>query len=354
MKKYLSIILVFMITGTLFMSCMPKTFSGEEVESTDFDSKKAQEVSDNYLNLLCENKVSEANKLLTEDLKKSSEGVSLGDTSIISYRSSKVIESSDKSSIVYDVIRSKSDSIRCDRDTFTIKVIQDGDNYKITEVKATNKNQVYSEQDKLRFVGEEGGDSQLIVDINNLHIDVYPKVKGTMIEKAKVPHDKFGVASISYGGKKVALTTTNGEDNFICVVDIDEGLVAQAEEGGASGEGNAAKNPKSEATEKSIAKKIIPLDVLKVEKIEKLVFSSSEQSIAVEYKENGKSRVKIYSAESGDLIDVGLDEKFSPDNYSIYLMGIDKKMIKIKVTETNNEKVYLIDLEKKEVKEEEK
>ena len=351
MKKYFSIILVLFLSLTLLNGCGAyKNEKQRDSSNIDFKSDKAKEVSDKYLDLLCEGKINEANDLLTDDLKQESKSKSLGDTSIVSYKIDKIVESADNSAIVYDVIRVKTDSVRADRDTITIRVILENEEYKISEVKSSNKNQVYSKGDKLRFMGEEGGDSQLILDINNLHIDIYPKNQGAMIEKAKIPHDAFGVVSISYSGKRIGLTTTNGTDNFIAVVDIDEGLVAQAPSEGESS-GNTKENPKDEKTEKSIAKKIIPLDILKVQKIDKLIFSSDEEKIIIQYVENGKSRLKIYTSAGGEIVENKLDDEFPSDQYSIEFVGLEKKMIKAKVKGNNTEKLYTLDLESNEIKE---
>lgn len=348
MKKYFSITLIFIITCYLFIGCMKQNDGVNNDDYTkDFDSQKAQEISNKYLDLLCEEKIDEASNLLNSELKNNSQGISLGDTKIAAYKTNKVVESSDYAAIAYDVIRVKTDIVRADRDKLIIKVGKEGEEYKVIDIKSSNKNQVYSKGNQLRFMGEEGGDSQLITKTSNLYIDMYPKTKGAMIEKTKIPHDKFGVASISYTGKRVAITTTNGTEHFIAVIDVDEGLVANAP---AEDVGNAQESPLKETSEKSIAKKVIPLDVLQVDSINKLVFAADEEKLIVQYIENGKSRIKIYSADSGDLIDVGIDDKFSSSEYFVDFVGLDKKLIKIKVTGRNGEETYTIDLDRKELK----
>lgn len=347
MKKYISLYIIFIVLISLCIGC---NNHNEEQYINEFNSEEAKNISDKYLNLLCEEKIQESNSLLSNELKESFPNT-LGDTGIVSYKIDEIVESIDSTAIVYDIIRVKSDSVRADRDTMTIKVKKDGDDYRIFDIKSSNKNQVYSEGDNLRFMGEEGGDSQLILDIDNLHIDVYPKNQKVMIEKAKIPHNKFDTVSISYTGKKVALTTTNDTDFFIASIDIDEGVVTQGQ--GSEGDSkNTKENSKSQASEKSIAKKIIPLDILKVTSIDKLVYSLDEEKLIVQYVKDGKNRVNIYNTNGGDLVDIKLDSQYPIETYSINFLELENKLVKIKVVGNNEEKIYKVDLETNEIKEE--
>ncbi|MGG7144077.1 hypothetical protein ACQPVP_11515 [Clostridium nigeriense] len=357
-KRILSLTSLLLFILMLFSSCTKSMDKSENIEI--FNPKKSYEVADKYLELIKNNNIEEANNLCTENLISNNKEISTGTSRIIAYAPDNLIESSKSAFITFNVIRNSSSEPKCDLDNYAIKVIKEGDEYKIDEIKATNLKQVFVRNKSLRMINEDGGKSDLIISLNNIPKDVYLKENELMLYKEKVPAETFGPVSLGYKGKKIAISTISGNKAFISIAFIEESKETQGE--GSSNtqqqEGNV-ETGLEELTDKPIAKKIIPLDMLNEVKLDNLVFTQEERYLIVEYMNSSDvKRMKVYNGATGDLVALNFDEIFSDNKYNIELLEFKKDEFKINVSakdgmkEIDNEIIgeYNIDVEKEEIK----
>lgn len=362
-KKILSLTSLLLFILMLFSACTKSMDKSEDIEI--FNPKKSYEVADKYLELIKNNNIEEANKLCTENLISNNKEISTGTSRIIAYAPDNLIESSKSAFITFNVIRNSSSEPKCDLDNYAIKVIKEGDEYKIDEVKATNLKQVFVRNKSLRMINEDGGKSDLIISLNNIPKDVYLKENELMLYKEKVPAENFGPVSLGYNGKKIAISTTSDNRAFISIAFIEEsketqGPATQGEnEGNTQQQGGNVETGLEELTDKPIAKKVIPLDMLNEVKLDNLVFTQEERYLIVEYMNSSDvKRMKVYNSSTGDLVPLNFDEMFSDDKYSIELLEFEKDEFKINISakdgikDLDNEILgeYNIDIEKEEIK----
>lgn len=362
-KRILSLTSLLLFLLMMFSACSKTKSNSEEIDI--FGLKKAFDLADEFLGLIKNSDIEEANKLCTEKLLSSNKNISTGTSEIIAYAPDNVIESAKSAFITFNVIRNSSAEPKCDLDNYAIKVIKEDGNYKIDEIKATNLKQVFVKNNALRIIGEDGGQSDLIISLNNIPKDAYLKENELMLYKEKVPVDNFGPVSLGYKGNKIAISTISGGRAFIAIAYIQESKEAQGESshGGEGGNGNQESTSTTSNLEdlldKPIAKKVIPVDMYNGVKIDNLVFTHEERYLITEYMNtNLVKRIKVYNSASGDLIQLNFDEMFNEDKYNIELMDFKKDEFNINVTSKENAKdvnqevigEYKVDIEEKEIK----
>ncbi len=362
-KKFLSLISLLLFFLMMLSACSKTDDKAEEIDI--FRLKKAFELADEYLGLIKNNDIEEANNLCTEKLLSNNKNISTGTSQIIAYAPDNVIEASNSAFITFNVIRNSSSEPKCDLDNYAIKVVKEDKDYKIDEVKATNLKQVFVKDKSLRIIGEDGGKSDLIVSLNNLPKDYYLKENELMLYKEKVPNDNFGPVSLGYKGNKVAISTVSESRAFISIAYIQQskeaqGSASESDQGGNSnqGQGNELNNLE-DLIDKSIAKKVIPIDMFNGVKINNLVFTGEERYLIAEYVNSSLvKRINIYNSTSGDLIGLNLNEMFPEDKYNIDLVDFKKDKLSVNVTikdgvsddDTDIPGKYNVDIEGKEIK----
>lgn len=336
-KRFLSLTSLLLFFLMILSSCSKVEDKSEEIDI--FGLQKAFNLADEYLGLIKNNNLEDANKLCTEKLISNNKNISTGTSRIIAYSPDNVIESSNSAFITFNVIRNSSSEPKCDLDRYAIKVIKENGNYRIDEIKATNLKQVYVKDKSLRIIGEDGGKSDLIISLNNITKDTYLKENELMLYKEKVPSDNFGTVSLGYKGNKIAISTVSDSRVFISIAYIQEskeaqGTSSQGNEGGNSNqEGDNSTSSLEDLLDKPIAKKVIPVDIYNDVQIDNLVFTQEERYLISEYINSSLvKRVKVYNSSSGDLIELNFDEMFPEDKYNIELVDFKKDEFNINIT----------------------
>lgn len=340
-NKKIVCLLIIILGFYLFSSCTKKEKS-QEGNIDLFNSKRAGEVAESYLNNIKNNNIEKANSLCTDKLISENKEISTGTTSIIAYAPDNFIESSGSAYVLFNVIRGSISGSKCDLDNYAIKVVKLDDDYKIDEVKSANKRQVFVKDKALRMIGEDGGKSDLVITLNNVPKDIYLSENAIMLHKEKVPNEGFGAISLGYEGQKIAISTVGNNKSFISIAYVEESKETQ---GNASEEGAGSANPNSASSsdlegllDKPIAKKVIPLDILDDIKINNLVFSREEAYLIVDYlNSNSLNRLIIYDATRGEKIKLNFNEMFPEDKYNVNLKDFKKDTITIEVTPKSNE-----------------
>ncbi len=316
-----------------------------------FNLTYGKEITTEYFNNIINGDIEGANSLCEDELVAKNSEISLGTSEITSFQLYRSLEGSNYGYYIYDAIRSDGDKPKADLERYILKVIRNGEKYEISEIKAKAQKRLYVKDNSLRVVGEKGVDSKLVINLNGIPDESYLKSNDIMIYKENVPKDSFGEIGIGFTGNKIAISTTNKESSYICIAIIDEEVTTSIDP---SNSENSSTDNLQSSTEKSVAKQLIPLDLLNGGSINKFVFSKDDENISVNYSIDGTNRVNIYNANSGDIISTKLEESFPKDKYNIYAKYFKDNNIVIDVenrVDNNSENIeYIFNLETLEMK----
>ena len=330
-KKFLINILLITLIILMFTGC--KSINNKNPQVNIFNPTAAMDVAKSYLENVSKGELTKANNLCVEELLNKNEIISTGTSKIVAYNVDNLIESANSVYVVFNVLRSSNTEPKCDLDSFAIKVVKVQDDYKINEVKAVNKQQIFVKNNGLRVVEDSAGNSQLIVSLNNMPKDVYPRENKVMLYKEPVPLDEFGTISLSYTGQKIAISTVGKGNVFIAIGYLEEGKIVQGSIQGQTSNEAGSSQELQELLDKPIVKKVVPVDLLKDVNIKNFIFSQEEDHLIVEYIEKlGVKRIKVYKTEDGTLVNTKIDTMFPAEKYNVVLDGLDKNAIYINVS----------------------
>lgn len=358
MKINKSLIAIIIFIVSILTGCS-NVESKDEVAINLFDMQKANDIAKKYLNSIILGDLDTANSLLSEELLISNKNTGEGISNIISFKSDESVQGSNYGYFIYDIVRSSEVEPKSDLENMIFKVKKQNKEYKIDEIKSKSEKEVYTHGNGLRVIGEEGGKSSLIINLNSLPKDTYLRDNKIMMYKDKVPKDSFGKVCLSFTGKRIAITTTNNKDSYICIAYIDEALMTSAQSGAAGGNSEANLGSDNideleEALEKPIAQKVVTVDLLKDSIVTKFIFSEKEDILQLSYNNKyNKERVKLYKSDDGSLIKTELDNIFPEDKCNISNGMFEKDVFKFKVTASQGQENlngnYILDLKNLEI-----
>lgn len=333
--KQVILTLGLVLATSTFLGCNSDNRIINESNLDMFNVNKGSDISRLYLTSILEGEFNKANSLCNYELINGNLDSGVGVSNIVAFNLESIVEGRDYGYYIFNVVRTSEVEPKSDLEKMTLKVSKEKDTYRISEIKSKSEKEVYVRGNSLRITGEDGNSSSLIINLSNLPKDTYTKENDIMLYKTVVPKDNFGKVTLSFSGEKVAIETTNNKDSYICIAYIDESVASFADDGSVT---NILNNPDSieqlqDILEKSVAKKVIPIDLLQNIKIIKMLFSEGEENLAVNYKSNfNTDRVKLYKADEGTLIKSNLDEVFPIEKYNVIGKAFDDKYFYIKVT----------------------
>lgn len=323
-KKIFSFILI--LTISVLISCS-KVNNDNESNIDLFDVFKGKDVATDYLINIRNGDIAKANEVCEKELVDSNVILSEGVSNITGFQLDKTIASSEFAYYVFNVIRDSNVEPKSDLESFTIKVNRKNDNYSIGEINAESKRELYIRNNSLKIIGEKGGKSSLVISLNNIPKDTYLRENKVMLYKEKVPNNNFGKVVLGFTGQKVAISTIDDRNAFICIAYIDETLMQSGADEvyqGVSTQG-ASINELQDVLEKPVTNKVVAVDLLNDVKIEDFIFSKEDDNIAVNYKNKvGIDRLNIYKADDGKAVDIKLDEVFNKELYNVKAQYFDE------------------------------
>lgn len=250
----------------------------------------------------------------------------------------------------YKVIRGNDKGNSIGLDSFDLKVVKNAEVYSVEEIKSKNTKQVYVNDNTLRILDEEVGESKLFLRDKDLPKEIYSKGNQLMIEKEEVPQGEFSMLSLGFEGNKVALVVKNENKEFLALALVKESksTVAKAE-----GEDSDKINNKGidELIEKPTVEKIVPYDLIEDSDIEKIVFTSDDAELIVQINSEGVSSLKTYRNPSGELIPIDLENRFPKDKYQVKIDRVNEvgSFIKVIAIDSGEEEEYSLDLKEMKV-----
>lgn len=262
------------------------------------------------------------------------------DNNIVAYSIDNISESSDSVVLKYKVIKQDNNKLMVSIDNIDIKVIRNKSKYSISEVRASELDAIYTDNNNLRYRNVDVGISELLLRQKDLPRSVYPQDSSIAINKMYVSNPKYNELTVNVDGNKVVLITDNDEGKLITFMQINNDESADGEVTEANGENNNIEV--EEIKEKPIATNVIAYDILPVERIDKVVMTIEGDYLLTEY----NNSINIYRIPKGEKVDIGLQKLFPGERYNlnIYLINDEGVFIKVKDNNTGVIEVYRIDI----------
>lgn len=337
MRKYKfflsAILLIIMLTA-----CTQK--KAENVREKDrFDIKVANNVVENYLKYVSEENFTEASKLLTDKLRKSSTEVKTNDLKIKSFRVEEMTESGGKGNFTVRVIKINGSKPETQLLDYKFKVLKDGIDYKINEIKPSNNKESFREYNQLRLRKEKEVETFLITDFDGLPKYAYSKDDSANMKSQLIPKTNYGIMTLNYSGDTVALTTI-GDSVFLGILSFDDTMKTQGSQGGMKGGGGGEDSNQDEGAgnagskgnrEKPIGKEIIICDIIQNGNIESLMFSKDEKLLTAQYTKGNTRCIRVYTIGSGELINVKFEEEYPLNKVDVVFDRFEKEKMLYKV-----------------------
>lgn len=327
MKKLLFILLIsaLFITGCTLNNRSDTNNEKDEVNILSFDNDIASGISRNYMAAMAIGDMKGMRELASSDLAK---GLILQPDNTFKITGIRLEETSQKGlNAVYKYIVSKGKigEPLASLENYYVKVKKDNDEYKVSSVKSVLLYEVFKVENHLKIRTDDNVEVNNITKLKNIPSQIYPKNNKGDIAKISVPKDDYGAVGISFTGHKIGVSTTKGNDTYVCIIEVDDAIPTITKGGSIDKSDNKdSKNIEEllEDEDKLVGKKIVTLDIYENIKVTSLMFTSDDTHIAVNYNKNNVNRFDFFES-NGDLIDLKLKNIFAEDKY--HLMFRDYK-----------------------------
>ncbi|MGK0465256.1 MAG: hypothetical protein ACJAX4_000528 [Clostridium sp.] len=314
LKKFLSCLLILFYILS-FTACSEKEKEEKEKINT-FEIQTATNVVENYMKLIMKEDYENGKKLYTKDLFLKASNMPISDMKIKGYNVTETDEVGRSGIFKVRVTRtSMVKSLSC-LDEYSIKIVKDGAEYKISEIISSAEKEAFLEGAGLRFRDKKNIKTNLIIDEAGLPKYVYSSDDAASLYKITVPM-KFSSINFSYEGEKLAVSTYN-KNSFLGIINIDESLAVQGDASSKPSDNSEGGGSEVIAKEKPIGKELIPIDLLMDSKVEFMTFSLDEKFLLVQYiKENVGKNIRVYKVDNGDIIPVNFEKDYPVENVEI-------------------------------------
>lgn len=334
MKKRITdilfVLLIFSVAFT-FSSCGKKA-NNKEDQGNDFEIKIATNLAQNYMYTLMNGNSIDMDKFYTYELKEMQKQSSLigGTLKINGYVIDEINETSKSGIIKIKVIRSDTSKSYAELCNYTLKIIKEGNEYKISDVKDEIEKSAFSSGSQLRYKDKNNVKTSLLMKNTSIPLYAFSKDDKGKINKLNVPNSDFTSLCYSFTGDQIVVTTNN-IDSFAAVVSIDESKSVQgnSEDSKDSTKGNGKS---AELEEKPVGKELISLDLIKDSKIGRISFSEDEKLIMLEYKKKDVgTSIRVYMSDSGEIIKYRFEDNFPPDKVEVTFSSFTKETLNFEV-----------------------
>lgn len=339
-SKSVLIVILILVYGML-VGCTANKKEESKESGESFDIKAATNVTDTYMKYLIKEDIENSKKLYSKDLTKNAATEENKNLKIFGYNLTDTSEVGKSGIFKMRVSRSDINKPFASLDEYSVKIVKEGPDYKISETNNAVQKEAFVENNTIRLRNKNNVNTNLMVNIGSIPNYAFSKDDKTNIDKIKVPKSKFGIINFSYGGENLAITTYN-KDSYIAIVKIDESLAVQSDKddeekggkggGGAEKQGGEAQGGETQGKEKAIGKEITSLDLLKDSKVEFINFSPEEKHVTVQYTKPGIGHcLRVYNMDGGDLIGFKFEEKYPLDKVDILFSSYDKETLSFDV-----------------------
>ncbi|MBL4931404.1 hypothetical protein [Clostridium paridis] len=344
MKRAISIFIIFIISISLIACKKSKNNLDSASADAGFDYVKSEQLANQYIDYLSKNDFTNLRRISTPDLNGNNKNIEKKGNPIITYKKRDTKETGKNIYYMYRVVKSSPDGPNGSLDNYAVKIDKsESGEYQIDDVQSSTELEVYSQDSFLRVKYRDDVRGYLLMRLSNFPREIYPKINKAPIYKENIVPKEFGVASIAYEGKKVAITAKDGDKTILGIVEIDEeekkkasGEVGDSSgvgAGGGSGAGGASSGAETSGIlETPIGKKIVTLDIYTDKKVDMMIFGKDEENIIVQHSDkSGRKGINIYKANSGDVLDIKFDENFPKNMYNLVVKNVNDYKLYFKV-----------------------
>ena len=339
-KKLLSYILIFCALVT-FTACKNQKKETQKEQGNNFEIKVAQNVVDVYMKALMKEDNENAKKLYTKELTEKTKETGKSELKVKGYSIEETSEVGRSGFFKLKVARMSLSQPIATLDECSIKVVKEGADYKINEVKNESEKEAFFENNTLRLRSKNNIKTNLLIDSSSFPQYTFAKDDKGNLSKQVVPRNKFSVMNFGYEGERIAISTYD-KDSYIGIIKIDESMATQGGGGGGGGgggdqgqAGGGGNNNETQGTmnrEKPIGKEMTSLDLLKDAKVEFMTFSNGEKFLLVQYiKPNLGRCIRLYNSDSGELTKEKFEEKYPYGKVEIVFSSFDKDVVNFEV-----------------------
>ncbi|MGV8982160.1 hypothetical protein [Clostridium sp.] len=315
MKKILCCLLV--IFYILSFTACAKKEEEEKPKVNAFEIKSATNVVNNYMNFIMREDYESGKKLYTKELLGKASDFPLSEMKIKGYKVNESNEVGRSGVFKIRVTRTSMVSSASCLDEYSIKVVKDGAEYRISEITNDQQKEAFIEGVGIRFRDKKNVKTNLIIDEAGFPKYVYARDDVAQLYKILVPLKEFGSINFSYEGEKLAISTYN-INSFVGIVNIDESLAVQGDAGKSGNQSSQGAGSEVIAKEKPIGKELIPIDLLLNSKVEFMTFSLDEKFLIVQYnKENVGKCIRVYIVDNGDMIPINFEKDYPIEKVQI-------------------------------------
>jgi len=333
-------IYIFLILLSLSLTaCGNKNEEKPKAQENEFEIKVAQNVVDLYMKALMKDDVEGARKLLTKELSLKTKDEGKSDLKVKGYSIDETSEIGKSGFFKVKVTRMNLTKPIADLDDCSIKVIMEGSDYKINDVKNEVEKEAFYENYTLRLRSKDNVKTNLLIDSSSFPQYIFSKDDKGNLTKLPVPRSSYSVMNFGYSGEKIAISTFD-KDSFLGLIKIDESMTTEG--GSTGGAGDQSQDDQGKGGEKGggiaigrekpIGKKMAPLDLIKDSKIDFMTFSNGEKFIIAQYNKTNAGRcLRVYNTDSGDLIKVNFENEYAYGKVEIVFSSSDKELLNFDV-----------------------
>lgn len=332
MKKLICYILI-ISNLFIFGGCGKKKVEQPQINNNNFDIRMAVNVVDTYMLALMRDDYVGSKKYLIKDLMENSKNRNSSELKILEYKVDDVQEIGKYGVVKVKVVKGRDDQPFSSLEEYVINVVKDSNDYKISEISSNVLKEAFVKLKGIRLKNNNDVKTNLVISSNGIPKYAFSKDDKSNVQKLKVPNSSFSRLTLAYGGKTLAVATSdnNHKNSFCCVVQIEDTKETQ----GKQEKENSIENEKEmgeDVIEKPIGKQVVPIDILENSTIEFMVFSLDEKYVLIQYKKNNRECIRVYRVDSGDIIPIKLEDNYPVDKVDVKFSSFDKESLNYQVT----------------------
>ncbi|MCG4579240.1 hypothetical protein [Clostridium cochlearium] len=342
-KRFFIVFLIFVFIFSSSCNKLDKNNNSDGQNATEksFDINAAKNVVDLYVNYLIKEDYNNALKYYSKEMVDKKIDVKNTPLKVKGYNIEDINQVGKGGVFKLKVARTNLNEPFATLDECIIKINKEDENYKIVDIKSNTEGEIFIERGNIRIRKKSEADTNLLIDLSGIPQYSFPKDDELSMSKLAIPKKNYGVMAFSYSGTSVAITTYD-KNTFAGIVKLDESKSVQGQQssgGGAEG-GDQSQKQNSNGDmikEKPLGKEIIELDILTDSKIDYMTFSQDEKFILLQYsKDKNKKSIRIYNADSGEIVPFKFEEKFPLDKVQVLFSSFDDKFVNVTVIPIND------------------
>ncbi|PJI08760.1 MULTISPECIES: hypothetical protein [Clostridium] len=322
MKKFFSYICVFLLVFTM-VGCK----KNKKLQNiNEFKINSAIKTVEAYMNSYMSNDTSAMNRMYSKGLKKKAQSVNTHYLKVSSYKVINTREMGTTADIEVNVVSADEHSPYTSVDDYTFKIKKDKGKYVIDKIDSSLDKEVFQYKRNLMVKIKDEAKSNILINLRGIPEYAFSKKDDLKVDKLRVSKDTFSYLTLSNFGDTVIISTA-GPNPFVGICQITD--LEEQESGGQNGSQNQSDQSLEDESQpfKVAAKSLSPVDVYKDSQIVNMIFSKSDDMVAVQYNQNATMHIQVYDAGAGKVLSKSIDKKFPQDKFDLKLVRFDDKYL---------------------------